>query len=55
MQAKLFMVKVLWTFDVVKASGQDFDLEKTLLHYGFFEKPELFVRFQPVVQGEVTY
>lgn len=54
MQAKLFMVKVLWTFDVVKASGQDFDLEKTLLHYGFFEKPELFVRFQPVVQGEVT-
>lgn len=47
-QAKLFMAKVLWTFDVVKVQGQHFDLERDLLHYGFFEKPEMFVKFVPV-------
>lgn len=47
MQAKLFVAKVLWTFDVVKVPGQDFNLEKTLLHYGFLAKPELKVRFVP--------
>lgn len=44
-QGKLFMAKVLWTFDVVKVPGQHFDLERTLLHYGFLAKPELGVRF----------
>lgn len=50
MQGKLFMAKVLWTFDVVKVPGQYFDLERTLLHYGFLAKPELRVRFVPVVK-----
>ena len=45
MQGKLFTAKVLWTFDVVKVPGQHFDLEGTLLHYGFLAKPELRVRF----------
>ena len=40
MQGKLFVAKVLWTFDVVKLPGQQFDLEGTLLHYGFLAKPE---------------
>ncbi len=44
-QAKLFLAKVLWTFDVFKAGGQHVDLEKDLRHYGFFEKPEVYVRF----------
>ena len=38
MQGRLFIAKVLWTFDVVKVPGQRFDLEKTLLHYGFLAK-----------------
>lgn len=48
MQGKLFIAKVLWTFDVVKVPGQQFDLESALLHYGFLAKPELKVRFMPV-------
>ena len=48
MQGQLFVAKVLWTFDLVKVPGQQFDLEKTLLHYGFLAKPELQVRFLPV-------
>ncbi|KAI1108242.1 cytochrome P450 [Nemania sp. NC0429] len=48
MQGKLFLAKVLWTFDVEKIPGQKFDLEKTLLHFGFFDKPELQVRFRVV-------
>ncbi|PVH95469.1 cytochrome P450 [Periconia macrospinosa] len=46
-QAKLFLSKVLWTFDVFKVEGQDFNLDRDLLHYGFFEKPEMYVRFVP--------
>jgi cytochrome P450 len=48
MQGRLFMAKVLWTFDVVKVPGQHVDLEGALLHYGFLVKPELKVRFVPV-------
>ena len=48
MQGRLFVAKVLWTFDVVKVPGQHFDLEKTLLHYGFLAKPELRMWFVPV-------
>jgi len=45
------MAKVLWTFDVVKVPGQNVDLEGTLLHYGFFAKPEIRVRLVPVRGG----
>jgi cytochrome P450 len=48
MQAKLFLAKVLWTFDVLEVEEQDFDLDRDLLHYGFFEKPEVYVRFVEV-------
>lgn len=48
MEGRMFLAKVLWSFDVVRVSGQKFDLERTLLHYGFFEKPEIRVRFVPV-------
>ena len=41
MQGKLFTAKVLWRYDVVKVPGRHFDLEKTLLHYGFLAEPEL--------------
>lgn len=39
-QGKPFFAKVLCAFDVVKVEGLSVDLEKTLLHYGFFEKSE---------------
>lgn len=48
MEGKLFMAKVLWPFDVLKVPGQKVNLEESLLHYGFFEKPEFKVRFVPV-------
>jgi len=48
MQAKLFLAKVLWRLDVVEVEGQSFDLERDLRHYGFFEKPEVYVRFVEV-------
>ncbi|KAI0903546.1 cytochrome P450 [Ustulina deusta] len=47
-QGKLLLAKILWTFDIAKLADQSFDLDGTLLHYGFFEKPELKVRFVPV-------
>lgn len=49
-QAKLFLAKVLWEFDVFKVAEQAFDLENKLLHYSFFEKPEIHVRFVSVMR-----
>jgi hypothetical protein len=47
-QAQLFLAKVLWKFDVSAVEGQRVDLENDLRHYGFFEKPKVWVRFVPV-------
>ena len=47
MEARLFIAKVLWTFDIAKIPGQSFELEESLLHYGFLDKPELRVTFLP--------
>ncbi|KAL1871880.1 hypothetical protein Daus18300_004513 [Diaporthe australafricana] len=50
-EARLFVCKVLWQFDVATASGQSLDMEgfeKTQLHYGFMVKPEVRLRFVPV-------
>jgi cytochrome P450 len=49
-QAKLFLAKVLWKFEVEEVEGQGFNLERDLLHYGFFEKPEMYVRFVDVMR-----
>jgi hypothetical protein len=48
MQVRLFMAKLLWTFDMINVPGQHVDLEGTLYHYGFLVKLELKVRFVPV-------
>jgi hypothetical protein len=48
MAGNLFMAKVLWAFDVIKVPGKNVDMEETLLHYGFFARPEVKVRFVPV-------
>ncbi len=52
MQGKLFMAKVLRTFNVSKVPGQHADLEGELLHYGFLVKPEVRVRFVEVSREE---
>lgn len=52
MQGKLFIVKVLWVFDVVKVAGPPLELEKTLHHYGIFEKPDIRVRFVPAKRSD---
>ena len=48
MQGRLFMAKVLWTFDLAEVRGQNVDAERTMLHYGALIKPEVKVRFVPV-------
>lgn len=50
-EARLFISKVLWSFDVLKAPGETLDLkglERELLHYGFLTKPQVKVQFVPV-------
>lgn len=54
-EARLFLAKILWQFDVVKAPGETLDMEgveRKLLHFGFLEKPRLMVRFVPVQRRE---
>ncbi|CAG8948721.1 hypothetical protein HYFRA_00001842, partial [Hymenoscyphus fraxineus] len=41
MQGRLFFSKLLWSFDVQIVEGQDVNLERDLIHYGFFAKPEV--------------
>jgi cytochrome P450 len=53
MEGRLFVAKVLWTFDVLKVPGQNIDLEGKLRHWGFFDKPELKVSFVPVKRLEM--
>ena len=48
MEGRLYIAKVLWTFEVFKVPGQKVNLEGTLKHWGFFAKPEMKVRFVPV-------
>ncbi|KAI0890577.1 cytochrome P450 [Annulohypoxylon maeteangense] len=47
---RLFIAKVLWTFDLVGVPGQKVDLEKDFVTYGFWVKPEFRARFVPVEQ-----
>ncbi|RYP81407.1 hypothetical protein DL769_001973 [Monosporascus sp. CRB-8-3] len=46
-QTRLFIAKVLWTFDITKVTEKDLDFEKDFITYGFWVKPELIVRFVP--------
>ncbi|TVY36836.1 Cytochrome P450 monooxygenase [Lachnellula subtilissima] len=52
-QGKLFMAKLLWTFDFLLAPGQHVDLEGPLLHYGFLIKPKLKVKFEKVSREKI--
>lgn len=46
-QGRLFMAKVLWTFDLVKLPDQHIDLEEART-WAFWVKPEVRVKFVPV-------
>jgi hypothetical protein len=52
MQGRLFFAKLLWCFDLSMVEGQDICLERDLIHYGFFEKPEVRFRLLPVERSE---
>jgi cytochrome P450 len=47
-EGRSFLAKLLWQFDLGMVEGQDVNLERDLIHYGFFKKPEVNVRFVPV-------
>lgn len=46
-QIRLFLAKVLWTFDVELIYGKDFTLDRDFSTYVMWNKPELRVRFTP--------
>ena len=46
-QTRLFLAKVLWTFDVELIYGKDFTLDRDFSTYVMWNKPELRVRFTP--------
>ncbi|XXH01893.1 hypothetical protein Hte_008255 [Hypoxylon texense] len=55
-EARLFMSKVLWRFDVVKAPGETLDIEgmeRDMLHFGFLTKPRFMVQFVPIQRNTV--
>lgn len=50
-EARLFVSKVLWQFDLVRTPGEKLDMERMereLLHFGFLTKPRFMVQFVPV-------
>ncbi|RYP69623.1 hypothetical protein DL769_005243 [Monosporascus sp. CRB-8-3] len=51
-QSRVFVAKVLWTFDLEMVSGQQIDMDRDLRGWGMYEKPEVCVRFIPVAQKE---
>ncbi|KAI0025983.1 cytochrome P450 [Xylariomycetidae sp. FL0641] len=50
-QSRLFIAKVLWTFDLELGPGQDVDVDRDLKGYSMYIKPEVRVRFLPVTRG----
>ncbi|KAI1409860.1 cytochrome P450 [Hypoxylon sp. FL1857] len=49
-QSRVFVAKVIWSFDLELASGQEIDLDEQLKGWGMYQKPEVRVRFVPVVR-----
>ncbi|KAH9895536.1 isotrichodermin C-15 hydroxylase [Xylariomycetidae sp. FL2044] len=49
-QLRLFLAKVLWTFDLEKVGSRDLNLDHDLSVHSLWNKPELQVRFAPVVR-----
>ncbi|KAF7949448.1 uncharacterized protein EAE97_002957 [Botrytis byssoidea] len=47
-QMKLYLAKILWTFDVEAVSGQDVAFDRDFSVYTMWNKPQFWVRFVPV-------
>ncbi|KAK8070609.1 hypothetical protein PG997_010812 [Apiospora hydei] len=47
-QTRLFLAKVLWTFDVEVLPGQSIEFERDFSMYAMWNKPKFWVRFHPV-------
>ena len=50
MQTRLFIAKLLWSFDIELVPGQDLDWDRDFRLYAMLEKPKLYVKFRPVVR-----
>lgn len=46
-QGRVFMARVLWTFNLEMVPGQDVDMHRDLRGWGLYKKPEVRVRFVP--------
>ncbi|TGO60963.1 hypothetical protein BCON_0031g00410 [Botryotinia convoluta] len=51
-QMKLYIAKVLWTFDVEAVPGQDLSFDRDFSVYTMWNKPQFWVRFVPVKSEE---
>ncbi|KAI1291044.1 cytochrome P450 [Xylaria venustula] len=49
-QARLFLAKLLWKFDLELVPGQQINIDEDLRVYGMYTKPEVRVRFVPLIQ-----
>lgn len=51
-QMKLYLAKILWTFDVEAVPGQDLSSDRDFSVYTMWDKPRFWVRFVPVKREE---
>ena len=51
-EMRLFVAKVLWSFDVEMVSDQKIVYERDFKMHGMWEKPEFWVRFHPVDRSD---
>lgn len=50
MQGRLLIAKLLWSFDMELVPGQRLDWERDFKLYAIWHRPEVYVRFVPVVR-----
>lgn len=51
-QTKLFIAKILWTFDLEMVKGHNLSFDRHFTFYSLWTKPELWVKFVRVSRGE---
>lgn len=47
-QSRVFLAKVLWSFDLEMLPGQDVEIDRDMKGWGMYVKPEVRMRFVPV-------
>lgn len=51
-QTKLYLAKVLWTFDIEAVPGQHLSFDRDFYIYTMWNKPKFWVKFVPVKRNE---